>query len=352
VYADGLKVAIVDQGRGLIAGYTDDETLTVPEGQYIVFGDHTRIVKWIDFPFAVGADGTKVLRVTGQIVPKFAYYAMENLRVPDRGYNRHWTVVRELRLPVPPLEVQREIVHILDGFTQLEAELEAELEARRSQYQHYRSEIVREHSGGGEFARLGDVANIRVGFPFKSAQFTDDPLDAALVRGDNIAQGYLNSRDLKRWPLGGHRLADYELTQGDVVLAMDRPWVPAGLKWARIPDYLGPALLVQRVARIQGKSGVLDQDFLATVVSSPTFTDYVNRVTTGNTVPHLSGKQIEAFEFWLPSLDEQVEIADVLGKFDALVNGFSVGLPAELAARRKQYEYYRDKLLAFEEASA
>ncbi|MGP9604979.1 restriction endonuclease subunit S [Brachybacterium sp. AOP42-E1-35] len=141
-YSLGKVIPIVDQGQSLIAGYTDDDSLKIVEGPYVVFGDHTRAVKWIDFVFAVGADGTKVLEAKSGVLPKYAYYAMANLDILDRGYNRHWTVVRDLRIALPPLEVQQEIVRVLDQFTRLEAELKAELEARRKQYEYYRERLL------------------------------------------------------------------------------------------------------------------------------------------------------------------------------------------------------------------
>jgi type I restriction enzyme S subunit len=88
------------------------------------------------------------------------------------------------------------------------------------------------------------------------------------------------------------------------------------------------------------------------VISSSSFTEYVHSVQTGNTVPHLSERSIAGFAFPIPPLAEQARIVTILDKFDALVNDLSVGLPAELAARRKQYEYCRDRLLTFKEAVA
>lgn len=111
-----------------------------------MFGDHTRAVKWVDFEFAVGADGTKVLVASDQTLMRFAYHAMQNLDIPSRGYNRHWTVVREMHIPLPPLDEQRRIVAILDRFdalvNDLSVGLPAELAARRTQYEHYRDRLL------------------------------------------------------------------------------------------------------------------------------------------------------------------------------------------------------------------
>jgi len=109
------RFPIVDQGQNLIAGYWDNED-DVYYGPLpvIVFGDHTRTFKYVDFPFVRGADGTKILIPdTEKCLPLFLYYALLNLRIPSRGYNRHYSILREKILPLPPLAEQREIARIL-----------------------------------------------------------------------------------------------------------------------------------------------------------------------------------------------------------------------------------------------
>jgi type I restriction enzyme S subunit len=265
--------------------------------------------------------------------------------------------LKRIVIPVPPVEVQREIVRVLDLYSGLTADLatqlDAELEARRHQYRYLRRTIVEERNDGVQDVRLGDVVDILVGFPFKSSEFTGDLAETALLRGDNIGQGFLKDRDFKRWRrVPGDSLEAYELRVGDIVLAMDRPWIPAGLKWARIAEDTLPVLLVQRVARLRSDAKVLDQRFLSCIISSPAFTAYVLQNQTGNTVPHISGGQIEAFRFSLPTLPEQIQMAAALEDLDALTGNLMIDLSAELNARRKQYEYYRDRLLSFEELVA
>lgn len=97
------RFPVVDQGQALIAGFTDDETsvhrMDLP---LIVFGDHTRAVKFVDFPFATGADGTKLLRAkSNQIDPRFFYYGLLNIELPSRGYNRHFGLLREKSIDLP-----------------------------------------------------------------------------------------------------------------------------------------------------------------------------------------------------------------------------------------------------------
>lgn len=108
---------IIDQGQEFIAGYTDDEALVYGAPlPLIVFGDHTRTFKYVDFPFATGADGTKLLIPDQKLVDaKFFYYALKSLDLPSRGYNRHFTHLRNQQIPMPEdLNAQGRIVQFMD----------------------------------------------------------------------------------------------------------------------------------------------------------------------------------------------------------------------------------------------
>jgi len=167
-----------------------------------------------------------------------------------------------------------------------------------------------------ELTSLADHVELSTGFPFKSASYSQNENDVRLVRGDNVVQGALRWDNAARWPISLLKsTSEYELKPGDVVLAMDRPWIEAGLKYARIGAADTPSLLVQRVSRLRAKSQ-LDQGFLFYLIGSQGFTDHVLAIQTGTAVPHISGKQILSFEFPLLDLPEQRAIAAVLGSLD------------------------------------
>ncbi len=164
--------------------------------------------------------------------------------------------------------------------------------------------------------RLGDIVDFLTGYPFKSDQYTEDSSGIRLLRGDNIVQGRLRWEGVKRWPkngAAGHEA--YLLQPDDVVLAMDRPWIEAGLKYSQISEFDCPALLVQRVTRLRGTDKI-DGRFLAYVIGGREFTDHVLAIQTGTAVPHISGGQIKAYEFGLPDLPDQQAIAAVLSALD------------------------------------
>jgi type I restriction enzyme S subunit len=114
-YQKAGRFPIVDQGQKLIAGYWDRlEDVYQGPLPVIIFGDHTRVFKFVDFPFVCGADGTKILVPDiSKFFPAFLYFALTRLEIPNRGYNRHFSLLREQRLPCPPLPEQRAIAHVL-----------------------------------------------------------------------------------------------------------------------------------------------------------------------------------------------------------------------------------------------
>lgn len=166
---------------------------------------------------------------------------------------------------------------------------------------------------------IGDYVDVVSGPAFKSERFTDDPNDVPLIKGENIGQGYIVWEKSKYWPVGdADSFERFEIEANDIVLAMDRPWVTSGLKWAQLKHYEPRSLLVQRVARLRARNG-LKQNFLAHIIGSAAFSDYVRNIMGGTNVPHISGSQIKAFKFRMPSDIEQAKIAEVLSSYDNLI---------------------------------
>ena len=121
---------IIDQGQSKIAGYTDREDGLFKEVPVIIFGDHTRVIKYVDQPFYLGADGVKVLRSKdGNANYKYLYYALKNAKIPDTGYNRHYKWLKEVRIEYPDSNTQTQIVNILDKVSDVISKRKAELYA-------------------------------------------------------------------------------------------------------------------------------------------------------------------------------------------------------------------------------
>jgi len=185
---------------------------------------------------------------------------------------------------------------------------------------------------------LKDCIEIQVGFPFESKNYTDSGI--RLLGGNEIQQGRISWDAPRYWSRSNlDDLQDYFLVEGDVVLAMDRPWVPAGLKYSSVSFKDTPSLLVQRTARLRGKNE-LDTKFLKYLISDKRFTQYVKTINTGSLVPHISAKQIGEFKTKIPPLNIQEKISKTLGVIDQKID-LNNRINSELETMAKTlYDYW------------
>lgn len=244
--------------------------------------------------------------------------------IPDR-------VVKEFRIPVPPVEVQREIVRILDLFTSLEAELEAELDKRRQQDAYYRDSLLA-YPEAAE-ARWALMPEISINRDTQRKPVTKSAREA----GDIPYYGASGVVDhVSEFIFDGDYLLVSE--DGANLLARSTPiaFSVSGKAW------------VNNHAHVLEFPSYQERRFVEIYLNSIDLTPFV----TGGAQPKLSQANLNKIPIPAPPLADQRRIVAILDHFDALVNDLSIGLPAELNARRKQYEYYRDKLLTFREAAA
>ena len=159
---------------------------------------------------------------------------------------------------------------------------------------------------GWELVRLGEIVDLQAGYAFKSKWFVDDGI--RLLRGTNIEPGAMRWTDTEHLSIDQSAEYDeYQLAEGDVVIAMDRPVISSGLKIARISKVDLPALLLQRVGRFKVEDEITS-DFVYLYLQSPFFLLHIGAQATGALVPHISANDIESAIVPLPPLDEQNEI--------------------------------------------
>lgn len=236
------------------------------------------------------------------------------------------SALEKILIPVPPIEIQRAIVEILDKFTKLEAELEAELEARKKQYVYYRNNML-DFAPETEVALLGDLAN------------NLDRMRKPVTR-DARAPGEIPY-------YGASGIVDYVsdyIFDGDYLLVSEDG---ANLlaRSTPIAFSISGKTWVNNHAHVLEFDTYVERRFVEIFLNSIDLTPYIS----GAAQPKLNKANLNKIPIPKPSLEEKSRIVEILDKFDALVNDLSSGLPAEIAARRKQYEYYRDQLLTFKE---
>ena len=226
-------------------------------------------------------------------------------------------------IPIPPLAIQEEIVKILDTFTALEAELEAELEARKKQYEYYRDELLT-FGEDVEWKTLGEVAEIGTGSSNTNEEMEDGRYPF-YVRSQIIR--YKNSFEFDEIAI---------ITSGD------------GVGVGKIFHFVeGKYALHQRAYRIHITDRRIKPKFFFFYMKK-TFEKYILGSAVNSSVTSVRRPMLNKYPVPIPPLTEQERIVAILDKFETLVNDLSSGLPAEINARRKQYEYYRDKLLTFQ----
>lgn len=250
-------------------------------------------------------------------------------------------VIEKIKLPVPPLEVQREIVRILDNFTFLTTELAAELAARQKQYEYYRdllltfkpneSTILNERtnelelSGTIRWIKLGDTCVLKAGKAISATEISQNVNDDYIYPcyGGNGLRGYVkNYNQDGEHPIVGRQGA----LCGNVCYACNK-------------------FYATEHAVVVSPSALYNEKFLYYLLDFARLEQY----KTAGAQPGLSVARLEKVVLPVPPLEVQQRIVDILDRFDSLCNDISSGLPAEIEARQKQYEYYRDKLLTFKE---
>jgi len=260
--------------------------------------------------------------------------------------NLNASIMNAFRVPIPPLEVQREIVKVLDTFTELEVELEVELEARRRQYQYYRDALFAFCDQDVRWVVMDEVGKFIRGRRFTKADYVEDGI-ACIHYGDIYTQ--------------------YGTAATETVSHV-RSDMASTLRFAKPGDLViaGVGETVEEVGKAvawlgEGDVAIHDDCFAFRHSLNPKFVSYYfqttafhaekNKFVARAKVKRLSGESIGKLAIPVPPLDEQERIVAILDRFDALVNDISIGLPAEIKARRQQYEHYRDRLLTFQEAA-
>ena len=336
VLAGGQKPAYYHN----VANRTGETIVVAGSGAYAGFVSYWTVPVFLSDSFSVEPDD--------RLVVKFVYYFLKNIQQKIFATKKgsgvphvHGSSIEKFEIPLPPIKVQTEIVRILDKFTSLEAELEAELDCRKRQYEYYRDKLLSFDNVGGQevtISKIGDIGRICMckrimknqtnsesGIPFYKIGTFGKVADAYI--SNDVYEEY---KKLYSYPKKGDILMSASGTIGRTVVFNGKP------------SYFQDSNIVW-----------VDND------ETKVFNSYLNYYyqiiewkTQGGTIKRLYNNLLAGATIKYPSLEEQHRIVSILDRFESLTTSLQSGLPAEIAARRQQYEHYRDKLLTFKRKGA
>ena len=265
------------------------------------------------------AHGTKVIEVT-----------------PDK--------LLSIQIPVPPLEIQCEIVRVLDNFTELTTELTTELIARKKQYAHYRNVMLTFKNEESMNVRLDEIAHFSYGYTDKAG----DRGDARFIRITDINDdGCLNPEDAKYITVTDAN-KKYLLKKGDLLVA--RTGATYGKTLYVESD--APAVYASFLIKLSLDNNRILNRYYWHFSKSSLYWQQAEKLVSKGGQQQFNANAVGRVVVPVPSLEIQQKIINVLDNFDAICSDLNISLPAEIEARRKQYEYYRDLLLTFAESGS
>lgn len=345
---DGFKLK--DKTKQTISKIAQPKSIFVPKGTVIcsIQGTIGRVAitqydSYVDRTIAIFES------LNNKIDKKFFAYCIEVKFEVEKQFARGSTLktitkeeFTKFSIPVPPLEVQCEIVRILDNFTLLSAELSAELKARQKQFSYYREKLYKSNEN---IKRLDEVVDIRLGLTH-TPKYVENGIK--FISAQNTSNDYLNLDHVKY------------ISQKEYDSITDNAKPKRGdILFTRVGSNLGHPVIVETdeklcmfvslgYLRIKNTNSVLNT-YIKHWINTENFWSQVRKNVHGSAKVNLNTGWLSKFEISIPSIEEQQNIVNILDKFEKLCNDISEGLPAEIEARKKQYEYYRDKLLTFKE---
>jgi type I restriction enzyme, S subunit len=258
--------------------------------------------------------------------------------------------LKKLSVPIPcpddlekSLAIQGEIVRILDTFTELTAELTAELAARKKQYNHYRDQLLTFKEGEIEWKALGDLTIDKFWIMPATPKF-DENESVPYITSKNIRGGHINFKKVKFISRQDYinLSRNRPILSGDFLISMIGTIGEVAQVKQTDPDFYG-----QNMYLIRLNEKFIDKGYFLHFFDSPKMKEHFNAVKNNSGQGYLKANNIEDILVPIPSLAEQARIVEILDKFDTLTASLSDGLPREIALRQQQYEYYRDLLLSF-----
>lgn len=363
-YNDSFTTPVLTAGKTFILGYTNEEDgiYKASVSPVIIFDDFTTANKWVDFDFKAKSSAMKMItsKDESKVLLRYIYHWLNTLpsELVEGDHKRQWiSNFCNKRIPIPcpdnpkrSLEIQQTLVGILDKFTTLEAELEAELDCRKRQYEYYRNQLLSldmlkrgwQKLNDVEMMTLGEIGTFVRGSGLQKKDFT--PTGVGCIHYGQIYTYYGTCADKTK------SFVSYEFAQkarkakmGDLIIATT----------SENDDDVCKAVVWLGDDEIAVSSDAcfythkMNPKYVAYYFQTDSFQKQKRSFITGTKVRRVNANDLAKIKIPIPSLAEQQRIVSILDKFEALTTSISEGLPKEIALRRKQYEYYRNQLLSF-----
>ncbi len=318
-YAESGAHIIIDQGQSQIAGYTDQEDGVFEEVPVIIFGDHTRAIKYVDEPFFLGADGVKVLRSKDENANyKYLYYALKNVEIPNTGYNRHFKWLKKVQIKYPDSNVQAKIVNILDKVSDLISKKNAQLLAlddlvRGRFVELFGNPVLNDK--GWRCNLLGEITlKIGSGATPKGGREAYREEGIALIRSMNVYNGKFEYKDLAHISdEQAAKLDNVSVKKSDVLLNI------TGASVARsciVPNQILPARVNQHVCIVRCKK-CIEPVFLNGLLVDDNYQNLLWEIAgSGATREAITKQQVEHLKIIVPPIELQNEFADFVKQID------------------------------------
>lgn len=302
---EGL-IKVIDQGKELIAGFTNEkEALLKTETPHIVFGDHTRVFKYIEFPFAMGADGTKVLKVRKEIksFEKYIYYFFQTLNIPETGYNRHFKYLKACKIPLPPLATQKRIAAILDEADTLRQLNQKLIDKYNALTQSLFLEMFGDPVTNPKGWEKKETQKLILQIEKLSNKNKIDFIDYVDISSINNVTHQIESTTKYKFEDRPSR-AQQIIKNGDVLLSTVRP----NLK--NIALNFSNNLIASTGFFIFRTNEKLNNRFLFELLKSDSITNSFIKITSGANYPALKNSELKKIKFIVPPIDLQNQFAE------------------------------------------
>jgi type I restriction enzyme S subunit len=305
------EIPVIDQGQSFIAGYVNDPVkICKSKPPVIIFGDHTKAIKYVDFHFAMGADGTKVLTPKNGNHAKYLFYALKALHIPDAGYSRHYKFLKETTIPLPPLAEQKRIAAILDAADALRTkrrEALAQLDALlQSTFLTLFGDPVANPMGWHR-NKLEAVCERVVDCPHSTPNWTESGV--VCLRTSNLGKGEWNWTDTRYVTEEDYadRTKRSEVMPGDLVLSREGTVGVLALVEEGMRVCMG-----QRLVQLRANTSILSPAYLLFILLHDLAPERLGRLMAGSTSKHLNVKDLRKLSIPLPPLPLQQKFAAIV----------------------------------------